>query len=269
MLFLQATEPAGYPPLIHASCLMADAGWEVTFLSAPIAGMTLILNPHPRISVYAIASRPSHVIRKAAYARYLASAAALALRVRPDVVYASDPLGAAPGTCSPHGLRARTSSITSTTALRRVPYSPGSRAYVPRRCALRGLSSSQTKSAHGLRKPSSVLPLVACALSGTYRAGPSCRSSCPSRSRRSSSIIMAASRLNVCPKSVIEAVQRYHGRVRLRIAGYEAPGAQVISHGLWHLPARQSGEPLVEYVGPIPRRSDLLAKPRALMSDSR
>src|SRR5262249_35137065 len=97
VLFLQATEPAGYPPLILASCLMADAGWEVTFLSAPVADMTLILNPHPRISVYAIAPRPTHVIRKAAYARYLASAAALALRVRPDVVYASDPLGAAPG----------------------------------------------------------------------------------------------------------------------------------------------------------------------------
>src|SRR5439155_5937562 len=82
VLFIQATEPAGYPPLIHASSLMADAGWEVTFLSAPLAGMMLILDPHPRIVVHAIASRPSPVLRKVAYARYLASAAALASRLR-------------------------------------------------------------------------------------------------------------------------------------------------------------------------------------------
>src|SRR5262249_1166538 len=80
VLFIQATEPAGYPPLIHASSLMADAGWEVTFLSAPFDGMTLVLDSHPRIAVHAIASRPSHVFRKAAYARYLVSAAALAWR---------------------------------------------------------------------------------------------------------------------------------------------------------------------------------------------
>ena len=38
VLFIQATEPAAYPPLIHASMLMAEAGWEVTFLSAPFDG---------------------------------------------------------------------------------------------------------------------------------------------------------------------------------------------------------------------------------------
>ena len=38
VLFVQATNPGAYPPLIHASMLMAEAGWEVTFLSAPIAG---------------------------------------------------------------------------------------------------------------------------------------------------------------------------------------------------------------------------------------
>ena len=36
VLFVQATNPGAYPPLIHASMLMAEAGWEVTFLSAPI-----------------------------------------------------------------------------------------------------------------------------------------------------------------------------------------------------------------------------------------
>ena len=35
VLFIQATDPGAYPPLIHASMLMAEAGSDVTFLSAP------------------------------------------------------------------------------------------------------------------------------------------------------------------------------------------------------------------------------------------
>jgi len=30
VLFVQATNPGAYPPLIHASTLMAEAGWEAT-----------------------------------------------------------------------------------------------------------------------------------------------------------------------------------------------------------------------------------------------
>ena len=41
ILFVQATDPANYPPLIHASSLIAEAGWEATFLSAPIEGNRL------------------------------------------------------------------------------------------------------------------------------------------------------------------------------------------------------------------------------------
>ncbi len=89
--------PGKYPPLIHASSLMAEAGWEVTFLSAPIEGNRLELSRHPRIARLAIPIRPSHVMGKAAYACYAAIAARLALQLQPDVVYASDPLGAAPG----------------------------------------------------------------------------------------------------------------------------------------------------------------------------
>src|SRR6516164_2825344 len=97
VLFIQATNPGAYPPLIHASVLMAEAGWEVTFLSAPIDGDELALEPHPRIKIHEVRTRPSHVISKVDYAVYAAAAAQLALRLRPSVVYASDPLGAGPG----------------------------------------------------------------------------------------------------------------------------------------------------------------------------
>src|SRR6516164_1902266 len=97
VLFVQATNPGAYPPLIHASILMAEAGWDVTFLSAPIDGNELALDPHPRIKIHEVSPRPSHVMSKVDYTVYAAAAARLALRLRPNVVYASDPLGAGPG----------------------------------------------------------------------------------------------------------------------------------------------------------------------------
>ena len=107
VLFIQATEPAGVSAADPCIELMAEAGWDVTFLSAPIEGNRLELPHHPRIAVRAIPPRPSHVMGKAAYARYAAAAARLALRLRPDVVYASDPLGAAPGLLAARLARAR------------------------------------------------------------------------------------------------------------------------------------------------------------------
>src|SRR5262245_378785 len=94
VLFIQATNPGAYPPLIQASTLMADAGWEVTVLSAPTADEQLAMPSHPRVTVRAVRVRPSHVMSNVDYSIYSATAAGLALRLRPDVVYASDPLGA-------------------------------------------------------------------------------------------------------------------------------------------------------------------------------
>jgi hypothetical protein len=79
ILLIQATEPAGYPPLIYASMLMAEAGYEVTFLSAPIADNRFELPRHPRITLRAIPPRPSHVMSRKFYARYTAAAAMLSL----------------------------------------------------------------------------------------------------------------------------------------------------------------------------------------------
>ena len=36
ILFVQATEAAAYPPIINAAMLMAQSGWDVTVLTAPM-----------------------------------------------------------------------------------------------------------------------------------------------------------------------------------------------------------------------------------------
>jgi glycosyltransferase involved in cell wall biosynthesis len=259
VLFVQATEPAGYPPLIHASMLMAEAGWEATFLSAPIAGFSLELPCHPRIAVEAIPPRSSYVMGKTAYARYAAAAARLALRLQPHIVYASDPLGAGLGLIAARLARARLiyhehdspapgalnmllAQARAVTVRRAelVIFPNEARACIarsellfsvdrlrvvynmPRRAELRPLDSNLSEA-----------PLV------VYFHG----SITPDR----------------LPLAVVEAVRRSRGRVCLRIAGYEAPGAAGYVQRLLEFGGDDTSTGVVEYLGQVPSRADLVA----------
>ncbi len=97
ILFIQCTEPAGYPPLINAAICFAAAGHESVFLSAPIHGKTLAMPPHPALRTIALPARTTHVLSKTFYLQYLARAVRLARSERPALIYASDPSGALPG----------------------------------------------------------------------------------------------------------------------------------------------------------------------------
>ncbi len=97
ILFVQATDPAAYPPLIRAGALMAERGHRVRFLSSPIQGSAMRMPDLPMVEVESLPARPTHVMTRAAYARYVRAAWRAARTFRPDLVYASDPLGALPG----------------------------------------------------------------------------------------------------------------------------------------------------------------------------
>ena len=96
VLFVQATEAGGYPPIIHASSLFASAGAQVVVLNAPVHHYDLTFPILPGVRIHEIATRPSHVMPKTTYLRYAWAAARVAAKFRPTVVYASDPMGAAP-----------------------------------------------------------------------------------------------------------------------------------------------------------------------------
>ena len=53
ILYVQYTNPAGYPPLEHSSRLLADRGWQVLFLGGGSSGRAdaFAFPPHPRIEV--------------------------------------------------------------------------------------------------------------------------------------------------------------------------------------------------------------------------
>jgi glycosyltransferase involved in cell wall biosynthesis len=257
VLFIQATEPAAYPPLIHASTLMAEAGWDVTFLAAPIAGNVLELPSHPHIAVKAIAARPSHVVGKAAYASYTAAAALLALRLRPGVVYASDPLGAGPGLVAarlsharlvyhehdsptPGHLRPSLAQVRAAAARRAslVIFPNEARARVAQ--AEIGFSADQLRILWNMPRRAELPPLDSQAEAPliVYYHG----SIQPDR----------------LPLAVIEAIRQLRGRVCLRISGYEAPGAPGYVQRLLELGGGSSSTGLVHYAGQVPR-TELIA----------
>lgn len=257
VLFIQATEPAGYPPLIHASSLMAEAGWEVTFLSAPIASNALELPHHPRIAVQAIPLRPSHAMGKAAYARYAAAAARLALRLRPEIVYASDPLGAMPGLLASRLARARLvyheHDSPEPHSLR--PFLARARAAAAGRAALvifpnevrariaqteLGFSADRLRVVWNMPRRAELPPL-------------DCRPDTPLVLYYHGSI--TPDRL---PLAVVEAVRRSCGRARLRIAGYEAPAASGYVQKLLDFGGGGSTR-TVDYIGQVPDRACLVA----------
>jgi glycosyltransferase involved in cell wall biosynthesis len=257
VLFVQATNPGAYPPLIHASTLMAEAGWQVTFLSAPIDGDELALNPHPRIKIHAVRSRPSHVMGKVEYAVYAAAAARLAVRLRPDVVYASDALGAGPGLLaarlagaalvyhehdSPSRLHPvlEQSRRAAARAAQLVVFPNETRAHL----AQRELRFSDKKLHIVWNVPMRAELVVSAATAEppliVYYHG----SITPER----------------LPETVSLAVRRMAGRARLRIAGYEAPGARGYVR---HLIGNDKGAVVdapIEYLGMVPQRADLLAE---------
>jgi len=257
VLFIQATEPAGYPPLIHAATLMAEAGWDVTFLAAPIAGNRLELTPHPRIAVRSIPARPSHVMGKPAYARYVAAAARLGLAMRPRVVYASDPLGAGPG------------RLAARLAGARLVYhehdSPAPGALHPWLARQRGAAARQAALV--------IFPNAARASIAQAELGFSgdrlrivwnlpCRAELPPLAGAANGPLVLYYHGGVSParlpEAVVEAVRRLGGRLRLRIVGNESAGARGYIARLLDRGLLPNGKQVVTYAGQI-HRTDLLA----------
>jgi glycosyltransferase involved in cell wall biosynthesis len=257
VLFVQLTNPGAYPPLIHASMLMAEAGWEVTFLSAPMHDNELALEPHhSRIKIHALRVRPSHVMSKSSYGFYAAAAARLALRLRPNVVYASDPLGAGPGL-----LAAR---LAGAALVYHEHDSPSAAALHPILARLRAAAARvaqlivfpNEERAHlaqrELRFSGNKLHIVWNVPRRAELVAAAATTEPPLIIYYHGNISPA-----LLPENVALATRRMVGRVRLRFAGYEAPNAQGYVR---HLVGSHAGAPAdapVEYLGIIPR-ADLL-----------
>lgn len=237
---------------------MADADWSVTVLTAPIRGFGLMFPEHPGITIRALPARRSHVFSKSDYLAYLCRAVSLARQIRPDVVYASDPLGAGPGLAAATAVGARLvyhehdspapgAAATVLSILRRIAARRADAVIFPNieRARLAqgetGFSSSRLHIIWNMPRRKEIPPAVD-------------RPEVPLIFHYHGNISPL-----LLPEELVRAVGRLGGSVRLRIAGYEAPGAVGYVAEMQQLARSLHGANIVEYLGTL-SRSDLLGE---------
>ena len=92
-MYVQYTNPAGYPPLQHSSRILATSEWKVLFLGSGAQGAdTLEFPPHPNIRVKRLPFCPAGWRQKVHYAKFILWVLLWVVIRRPRWVYASDPL---------------------------------------------------------------------------------------------------------------------------------------------------------------------------------
>lgn len=91
ILYVQYTNPAAYPPLRHSSRILADEGWDVTFLGLRSRETDRIhLPPHKNIRVCCFDPSIPGLFQKIHYAFFVVRAFIWVLIRRPNWVYVSD-----------------------------------------------------------------------------------------------------------------------------------------------------------------------------------
>src|SRR5256714_4453315 len=91
ILYVQYTNPAGYPPLEHSSRILAERGWQVLFLGTGAHGAdALEFPPHPNITVRRWTFQQPGLWQKLHFLAFNDWVLMTALRWKPKWIYASD-----------------------------------------------------------------------------------------------------------------------------------------------------------------------------------
>jgi glycosyltransferase involved in cell wall biosynthesis len=91
ILYIQYTEPCGYPPLLHSSEILAGRGWEVLFLGTQALELKTCLPPDlPRVRFQHLQYCPSGWKQKLHYIRFCFWCVLWTIRWSPAWIYASD-----------------------------------------------------------------------------------------------------------------------------------------------------------------------------------
>jgi glycosyltransferase involved in cell wall biosynthesis len=261
VLFVQFTDPAAYPPIEHASHLLAGRGWHVVLLgTGTLSNLDFQFSFHPRVRVKRIGFVRGGWRQKLHYVFFLFRTLYWTWRWRPDWVYASDPL-----VCPAVSL------IQKLTGARIVYHEHDSPNLDPAETWFMRQVFRYRKNL-GRDVELCVLPQHARLrqfVETTRRTKPVfCVWNCPrvdeivdlSSDERCGLVIhyhgsITSSRL---PAQLIVAASRFRGAVRLQLAGYEVPGSVGYVRELTAIAAKNGVAELIEPLGTIPLRSDLL-----------
>ncbi len=267
VLFLQYTNPGGYPPIQHAALILSRDGWRVRVLGIKGRGTAqLALEPMPRVEVRLMASVGPGWLQKAHYLAYALIAGFEALRLRPHWIYASDPLS------TPVALMLRL--LPSVRILYHEHDSPSAKLQLGQGWFQRVVLSLRHRTidqADLLVLPSegrrAEISLFASGMARAHvvwntpaihevvRAAP------PPVNRRALRLLYHGSivpaRLGIF---ILEAMKHCEREVSLRVVGYFPPGAESYRERFLGEVKRLGLSHRVEFLGAMPMRSELLAQ---------
>ncbi|HWE52163.1 MAG TPA: glycosyltransferase family 4 protein [Bryobacteraceae bacterium] len=264
VLYIQYTNPAGYPPLQHSSRILADAGWKVLFLGTGAAGADALTFPdHRNITIKRMEFCQPGWRQKLHYLRFCLWAFWTALLWRPRWIYASDHLS-----CPAALLAASLPGCQLIYHEHDSPHSGNS---------ARGFAGFISRARAAVARRADICVVPNQDRLERYRAelGPLrnavCVWNCPAsaeiadRSRKPAAgdiwVLYHGSIVpDRLPQAVIEALAMLPDSVRLRVAGYETTGARGYVEQLRARARALNIEHRIEFLGSIPQRADLLAQ---------
>ena len=259
VLYVQYTNPAAYPPLMHSAEILVGAGFDVTAIGTLKAGDTLRFPADTRVDVQLRAFEGVGWQQKAGYLRYAAMVTSWAVRHRPAWIYASDALSAPAA-----------STAAQMSGARVVYHEHDSPTPSPRDSRFQQFVLGSRQRLAG-RADICVLPNAGRAAAfeaSTGRRGAAVVWNCPARNevrppRTASSGMRVLYHGSIVPArlpdSVIHALTRLPEGVTLVVAGYETAGHPGYLDQLAALATQLGVRDRIEFAGTFPQRADLLS----------
>jgi glycosyltransferase involved in cell wall biosynthesis len=264
ILYVQFADPAAYPPIEHSSHILAERGWDVAMLGTDAFGVSSMrLSTHPRIKAQNASFAKTGGRLSIHYVMFFFWCLYRIYARRPDWIYASDPLtipaiwliakiSGVPVVYHEHdspsasGNESRFSRIVM--ACRRRLANTAALCVFPQQERMRDFIK-----ATGRRRAS--LCVWNCPRLGEVRSDTFHRTN-----NDSELIVYYHGSINRerLPETLIEAVARFKGAVRVRIAGYEVPGSHGYIEFLERLSVGRGAPRIIEFLGVISPHIDLL-----------
>jgi len=256
ILYVQYTNPAGYPPLQHSSQKLVHAGWEVLFLGTDSFGSSVLRLPVENDArVRQMSFCPAGWRQKFHYGLFSLWALAWALWWRPVWIYASDPLSTPIALLLSYIPGVRILYHEHDSPARNVtggshPVSEWARPQVARRARLCVLPNEGRAAAFAAdtRAPRPPLTVWNCPSAAEVR---------PPKPPKTRPGLLVYYHGNLGPSylplSILKALVRFPPTVRLRVVGYETVGTQGYARQLAEEAGRLGVAKRLELLGPVPR----------------
>jgi len=264
---VQFGDPAAYPPVEHSSHILAERGWDVILLGTTAFNDTkLKLSLRPNIKVKNLSLAMAGGRQEILYLLILLQCLYLTYTWRPAWIYASDPLSA------PAVWLVR--KLTWSRVIYHEHDAPSPDAERAGSWFTRTVQSCRKMLAREVEY--CVIPQqerLVDFLRTTGRLRPTmCVWNCPrlgeiqdvahhkTAARTGILVLYYHGSINRerLPKELVIAASRFEGAVRLRVAGYESPGSAGYVDTLMELAVVNGAPGIVESLGIVPHREDLL-----------